>query len=682
MTSSEKLPSNFPGKAVLGAFSILRFANVSNKIKINLTIGLAVTLLISFLMWFQWSPMETLEDKFYDWRYKIRGPVKAPEEIVIAAIDEKSLEKLGRWPWSRNRLADLVARLEQGGAAMVVLDVILSEREQHDSLLGKTIRHSGNILAPINFDLAQGNRSPLDNPVLIQSAYQSISNPEAFSRYSPIQGKKVTIPIPEILREAMGIGHINILADSDGTLRWETLAIEYDGFLFPSIDIKTAGFFLGIPAEKIILKATEGVLLGQKRAIPTDPYGRMLIHYYGPKGTFKHLSIADILDGTVKPESLQGKIVLIGATAVGIYDLRVTPFSADMAGIEKHANVIGSILENKLLSKASFPINLMILSVSSLLFTLLIVRFKATGASVVALLALLLVLMSGYVVFRSWGLWINTAYPSVNLLLIFIGGMAYNFATEERYARRIRAMFSSYVTERVVNELIKNPDLARLGGERREVTVLFSDVRGFTTFSEKHAPEEVVSMLNEYLEAMTEVVFHWEGTLDKFIGDAIVAFWGAPLPQENHAELAVRCALHMVRRIEELQEKWQQEGKPILDSGIGLNTGEVLVGNIGAEGKKMDYTVIGDHVNLGARVESLTRKYNTHILMTDFTLNRIREGFTSAKFGHLAVKGIERVIVKGKKLPVGIYEVNSMKPKEECLLTECSEDRIVQFDEK
>ncbi|MBA4395666.1 MAG: hypothetical protein C0407_19105 [Desulfobacca sp.] len=353
-----------------------------------------------------------------------------------------------------------------------------------------------------------------------------------------------------------------------------------------------------------------------------------------------------------------------------------------MAGIEKHANVIGSILENKLPRRAPFSIDLMILLGVSLAATLLMVRLKATGAALTALSTLGLILLAGYFFFVSWEIWINTAYPSMNLLFIFSAGMAYNYATEERYARRIRAMFSSYVTERVVNELIKNPEMARLGGERREVTVLFSDVRDFTTFSEKHAAEEVVSILNEYLTAMTEVVFRWEGTLDKFIGDAIVVFWGAPLRQENHSELAIHCALHMIKRIKELQEKWQAEGKPVLDIGIGINTGEVLVGNIGAEGKKMDYTVIGDHVNLGARIESLTRKYKTHILITEHTLNKIREALAKVTLGHLSVKGIVKGIVKGKNLPVMIYEVTALEPDKACILEECSEEQVTRFDEK
>jgi len=259
---------------------------------------------------------------------------------------------------------------------------------------------------------------------------------------------------------------------------------------------------------------------------------------------------------------------------------------------------------------------------------------------------------------------------------------AYSYAVSERYARRMRTMFSSYVTERVVSELIKNPDMAKLGGERREITVLFADVRGFTTFSEGHAPEEVVAILNEYLGEMTEIVFKWEGTLDKFIGDAILAFWNAPMRQENHAELAVRCALAMISRLGELRKRWESEGRLGLDIGIGINTGEVIVGNIGAEGKKMDYTVIGDHVNLGSRVESLTRKYDVHILITEFTLERIRDKILDNKLGHVCLRGLEKVIVKGKEKPVGIYELVNLDPGTKPTLMEYEEDKVVRHKEK
>jgi adenylate cyclase len=656
---------------------------ISRKTKINLFIGFAVTAIIAVFMLIKLSPMETLEEKLYDYRFKIRGIITPPENIVIVAIDEKSIGKLGRFPWSRDKIARLVERLAEDGAEIIVFDIILSEHEKNDRLLGHAIRRAGNVILPVVFEFDRKSTVP-DNEFLVNSAFRSVIHPEKFNQYCPIVTKRALIPDPEMIGEAMAMGHINMFPESDGTLRWEVMVIEYNGYLYPSIDLQTAAAYLGIPPEKMILNATEGIQLGEKRYIPTDRHGRSLIHYYGPTQTFKHYSISDVLEGAIKPSVFQGKIVFIGATAVGIYDLRVTPLSAAMPGVEKHVNVISSILENRFLRRATFSTNLVLLLVSGFLFSLLVVRLKAAGASIMTGVVLLLILGSGYYLFVHKGLWINIVYPSNNILLIFIGITAYNYAVEERYSRRIKTMFSSYVTERVVNELIKNPGMAKLGGERREVTVLFSDVRGFTSFSEKHTPEEVVAILNEYLGAMTDVIFRWEGTLDKFVGDAIVAFWGAPMRQENHAELAVKCALNMVNRLGDLQKKWKSEGKSILDAGIGINTGEVVVGNIGAEGKKMDYTVIGDHVNLGARVESLTKKYNTHILITEFALNKVRKYVKngSGSIGHISIKGIERVIVKGKEKTVEIYEVNSLEPGVESMILKLEKEDVITMKEK
>jgi adenylate cyclase len=295
---------------------------------------------------------------------------------------------------------------------------------------------------------------------------------------------------------------------------------------------------------------------------------------------------------------------------------------------------------------------------------------------------LFVLLLLGFHLFVQKGLWLNLTYPALNIILIITSGTAYCRTVEERHSKQIRDMFSDYVTARVVDELVKNPAMAKLGGERRELTILFSDIRDFTTFSEKHSPEETVALLNEYLTAMTEVVFRWEGTLDKFIGDAILAFWGAPLRQDNHAELAVRCAMNMVVRLEELQGKWREEGKPILQCGIGINTGEVLVGNIGASGKKKDYTVIGDHVNLGSRVESLTKKYNSTILITEYTLDKIRDLIARQKFGHSSFTGLENVIVKGKEKPVAIFRISVSKEGEPCIIREVESQGAVKLNVK
>jgi adenylate cyclase len=277
---------------------------------------------------------------------------------------------------------------------------------------------------------------------------------------------------------------------------------------------------------------------------------------------------------------------------------------------------------------------------------------------------------------------VNLLYPLLTVFSTGIFIVSYRYFIEERRARDIRKMFSSYVTERVVNELIENPEMAKLGGARVEVTVLFSDIRGFTPFAEKYEPEDVVAILNEYLSTMTDIVFRWEGTLDKFIGDAIVAFWGAPTKQENHAELAVRCALDMNSRMKELREKWISEGRAPLSVGIGLNSGEVIVGNIGAEGKKMDYTVIGDHVNIGSRVESLTRQFNTDIMMTEMVLQRITVPVESNIIGHVSINGVGKVTVKGKEKQIRVYKIESLDDSMKSMITESEKDAAFRMEKK
>ncbi|MDO8282995.1 MAG: adenylate/guanylate cyclase domain-containing protein [Thermodesulfovibrionia bacterium] len=653
----------------------------SDKKRLSLLIGVFITLITTLLMFLELSPFITLEAKLLDYRFKIRGKIDPPDSIVIAAIDEKSIERLGRWPWDRDRLAQLVRKLEEVHAGIIVFDIILSEEENNDKLLGDAIWDAGNVILPIVFDF-EGKVGRPDNEYLNNTALASVTNEKLFRDYPPIIANGVLIPVPELISSVMTLGHINMFPDIDGTLRWESLLIGYRGKLYPSATLQAAASYLGIPNDKITVNATSGIQLGNKRYIPTDEYGRTLINYYGPNMTFTHISISDILEGNIKPEELRGKIILIGATAVGIYDLRVTPISAAMPGIEKHASVIASLIDGKHLKTIPSYVNLAILLSTGFLFSLIFTRLKAAGASVLTAASLLFISWAAYYMFAKYGLWVNVTYPALNIILTFVNATLYNYYIEERFAKKIRAMFSSYVTESLVNELIHNPELAKLGGENREVTILFSDIRGFTTFSEKHSPEEVVAILNEYLGEMTKIVLKWKGVLDKFIGDAILCFWGAPVRQDNHAELAIRCALEMMKRLGELQIKWAAEGKAGLDIGIGINTGKVIVGNIGAEGMKMDYTVIGDHVNLGSRVESLTRKYDAHILITEFTLESIRNLIKSGAIAHVSVEGKEKVIVKGKEKPVAVYEIHSLEHGCDSTVTECEKDEAVKLTEK
>jgi adenylate cyclase len=655
-------------------------AFVSKFLPIPVLIGILITLLFCGFAIIRWLPFERAELLLYDMRYQIRGKTTPPKEVVIVGIDDRSLEVVGRWPWDRKKQAAVIDSLKAMGARVIVLDIIYSESAPDDDILASSIKKAGNVILPIAFDF-RGEKKKIQDDVLVDNAFPMIRNSDNFRFYPPISARSVLLPLKNLSASANSLAYISMFPDTDGVLRWEALGVEYNGEVYPSIDLQAVRVYLNIPIEAMILMATQGVQMGPI-FIPTDSVNRTLIRYYGPAGTFPYVSAVDVLEKKADPALIRDKIVLVGATAVGIYDLRVTPTSAAMPGIEKHASVMASILHKEFIRRTSNITNILIVLFSGLVFTFLTIRIKAIFGAVVAVGFIAVIFLLGYYSFFAGNLWIKVSYPINNILGVYLFVTAYRYATEERYAKRIRGMFSSYVTEKVVNELIKNPNLAKLGGERREITVLFSDVRGFTNYSEKHSPEEVVAILNEYLGEMTNVIFRFDGTLDKFVGDEIVAFWGAPVPQENHAQLAIQCALGMIGRLKELQSKWVTEGRVPLSAGFGINTGEVIVGNIGADGKKMDYTVIGDNVNLGARVEGLTRKYDTDIIITESTLEKIRSAISEDRIWRVKVKGLDMVAVKGKAKPVSIYELTGLKKGEKSVIIESEQKEVVTFTEK
>uniref|UniRef100_C6DY89 Adenylate/guanylate cyclase with Chase sensor n=1 Tax=Geobacter sp. (strain M21) TaxID=443144 RepID=C6DY89_GEOSM len=648
---------------------------------IRFLIGCAVTGLFCLLLVENPLPLEITEAKLYDLRFHLRGPVKAPEEVVIAVIDEKSLARLGRWPWSREVMAGLVDKLARAEAAVVAFDVIFPESDEGDRTLSRAIADAGNVILPIVFDFETSSKGRA-NPDLEPSALTVILQPELYRDFPPITSGGVPImPVKPLRESAMSLAHISMLPDYfDGTLRWEALVVAYDGLLYPSLGLKSAAFFKGVSPEKLQVHAASSIAVGNT-VIPTDRWGRMPINYYGPGRTLRHISIADIVDGRVGAKELGNRIVFIGASAVGMLDLRVTPFTAVMPGVEKQATIAASILESRFLVKATKGQDLLFLLATGMVMALVLSRLRLLWGAVAVAAGGAAIAAAGVILFSRFGVWVNLACPMGNVLCLFMSVTAWNYTVEERRARRIRAMFSSYVTTTIVNELIENPALARLGGEKREISILFSDVRGFTTFSERHAPEEVVALLNEYLGEMTDVILKWGGTLDKFIGDAIMVFWNAPLPCADHAERAVRCALELQARLTELHGKWDREGKPKLSCGIGINTGQVIVGNIGAEGKKMDYTVIGDEVNLASRVESLTRRFDAGILVTEKTVEKLRGAIEAGTVGGIELSGVSRVIVKGKEQPVTLYTAVTTGDAP-AVIIECEEMEPVKLTEK
>jgi adenylate cyclase len=650
-----------------------------------------VTTLVALLA--QWKDpaviREHLESKTYDLRMRLREqlrPSPRRDDIVIVALDEKSLEEYGRWPWSRTLTASLVRAVSAGHPRAIGIDIFFSEPESPaaDAALASAIKAAGNVVLPVAFsDVAQGTAHPTaeQNDLLWDAAFMEVKSVAGIPwKQWAVQGARPLPPRAEIARAAAALGHVSSHPDMDGVMRWEILALKHGDDAYPSLALQIARLATGMRQEDLGLYGGSNIRFGE-RFIPTDLSNRVLINYYGAEGSFPYVSAADLMSGRVKAELLAGKVVLIGTSALATYDQKISPFSADMPGVEKNATVVENILANRFMSKSPGVIELAVILVTAILLTLLLPRLSARSGVIVGFS-----LMGSYLVAAEItcleGVWLSLIYPMGTMGIILAAQTVSKLLFEEKQSRQIRAMFSSYVTERLVNEMIRNPDMAQLGGQKREITVLFSDIKSFTTYSENHQPEEVVAILNEYLGAMTDIVLKWEGILDKFIGDAIVVFWGAPMKQEDHAERAVRCALEMQERLDQLRRKWEAEGKSPLASGIGLNTGEAIVGNIGAQGKKMDYTVIGDHVNLGARVEGLTRRYDARILMTEYTLEKLRPSIDAGQFRGVSILGQERVIVKGRDTPVGIYAINQIDSHAETVVVECDPEKVVRLTEK
>ncbi len=633
---------------------------------------------------------EKLESKTYDARLNLRNYFKKAnpaQDIAIVMVDENSLAEIGRWPWPRDITADMVNKISAGKPKVIGIDIIFPERENsvNDGKLAAAIQNAGNVVLATKFDvtdLRQTQASPPPAPDFLEdSAFMTIRTvPGIKWKDQAIKSVKVTPSLAEFAKGTT-LGQVSNLYDMDGVLRREILYLNYGDDCYPSFSLQIARIALKLPMQDLILYGGSAVELGG-RIIRTDLSGRNIINYRGGENTYKQISATDLLKGRVSPDTLRDKIILVGTSAQGTFDQKVTPFSASFPGVEKNATVVDNIMKNDFIRRSPYTVEISVIIISSLILIIFLPRLKAKSGVILACGLIGSYIIPSTVSLIYYNFWLNATYPLLNMGFISASGVILRWISEEKYSRRIRAMFSSYVTERLVNEMIRHPEMAQLGGHKREITVLFSDVVSFTTYSENHQPEEVVAILNEYLGEMTDIVLKWEGILDKFIGDAIVVFWGAPMKQDDHAERAARCALEMQERLGQLRLKWEAEGRAPLASGIGLNSGEAIVGNIGAEGKKMDYTVIGDHVNLGARVEGLTRRYGAKVLMTEYTLAKLRPLIDAGQFRGVSILGQERVIVKGKDTPVGIFSLTPLDPEAATVIVECDPDKVVRLTEK
>lgn len=621
---------------------------------------------LSVLIWRPNSIEERLETLTLDYRFHVRNVLAKPlpsGQVVVVAIDEKSLKKFGRWPWTRTLTARLISRILSYEPAVFAVDIFFSEPEtpSADRELGRILHQAGDkVILATAFDVwvdrkKQDTQHLPDS--LFNSAFLRIQN---YHELSAVAADNVLVNVADIAQDFL-IGHVYSHPDHDGKLRWEILYLTYEDEYFPSLALQTARKALRLRLDEMVIEGSTGIRLGDKITIPTDENGRMLINYLGREGTFSPVSAADVLDGNIPKERLRGRTVLLGTSAIATYDLKNTPFSSNMPGVEKNATIVENILSENFIQKSKGYIEVAALLLTGILMGIFLPRLSALNGALLCFVLFIMYILVVLILFVYENLWVHFVYPAANIMMVSVVVTVVKYFFEEKKSKEIRAMFSSYVSPKIVAELINDPTKARLGGGRKVVTILFADIMGFTTLSERRPPEEVVDLLNEYFHEMTDIIFRWDGTLDKFVGDEIMAFWGAPADQPDHAELAVRCALNMADSLVRMQQKWKEEGQEILDCGIGINTGEVVIGNIGAAGKKMDYTVIGDHVNLAARVETLTRNYGVRIILTEFTKQHLEELLKQGSLGHCQLRELEAVKVKGKEKEVMIFELKNLE---------------------
>ncbi|MGD2124595.1 MAG: adenylate/guanylate cyclase domain-containing protein [Desulfobacteraceae bacterium] len=671
------------------------FRSFSSINPVSITTCLTVLILILFLIGVPF--LDLMELKTLDLRFKSRGVKSASSNVVLAVIDEKSVKTEGRWPWPRSKISRLIDILSRDGAKVIGFDVIFAEPDENTNL--QFIDQFGQKVKNLQIDnedieaFLQKSKLDADNDLNLAEAIKAsdarvvlgyffhmsqadldytIGQKDLEDRLGRISNSRYPIAIYEqqhmeidpfiqayapqpnietLTRASDSAGFFNMLPDQDGVVRWIPLIIKCGPEAYASLSVQSVWHYLDQPQlmVRVASYGIEGIRIGEQ-FIPTDENGQMLINYVGPEKSFPHYPITDILQEKFPDGAFKNKIVLVGATAVGIYDMRNTPFSAVYPGVEIHATAVDNILRNNYLNKPKWTMiyDALAILILSLLVGIVVPRLSALKGMFYASGLFVLHIFAGQWLFTHAALWVNIVYPLVVLVLLYTSLTIYHYLTEERERKKIRGAFSYYVSRAVVNEMLKDPEKLKLGGDKKDLSVLFSDIRGFTTISEGMTPEELVHLLNEYLTIMTDIVFKYDGTLDKYMGDAIMAVYGAPLEQRDHPHRACYSALEMMEGLRKLNEKWTREGKTPLDIGIGINTGMMMVGNMGSE-QRFDYTVMGDAVNLGSRLEGANKNYQTNILISEYTYERVKDKFVCME--------LDSVRVKGKTLPVSIYQL-------------------------
>jgi adenylate cyclase len=631
-----------------------------------------------------------LDAIIYDTKVRLTMPKSVDDRVVILDIDEKSLGEIGRWPWGRDRVSELVSKLfDQHGIVLLGFDVVFAEPDDSsglkvlDGLSRRELKDNATFQAAL-----QSMRPQLDNdgrfaetlegrPVILGYYLSGRSDGISAGALPPpvlpagsFTGRSIPFTVwssyggnlAEFQKAALSGGHFNPLVDFDGISRRVPLIAEYKDEYYEALSLAMVRALLGQPKvapwfpeeswfssksyqgmEAIDLPTARGTL-----RIPVDENVAALIPYRGHQGSFRYYSIADIMADRIKPGELKGKVVLIGTTAPGLLDLRATPVGEAYPGVEIHANLIAGMLDGTIKQKPSYVLGaeVVLLLLAGLVMVLLLPQFSPLRATLASLVVLLFILTVNLVFWHYGNLVLPLASAVLLILTLYALNMSYGYFVESRAKRQFTELFGQYVPPELVEEMSRNPESYSMDGRKAELTVLFSDIRGFTTISEGLGPDELTRLMNEYLSAMTEVVRKNRGTLDKYIGDAIMAFWGAPVSDPQHARQAVLTAMQMQAALPAVNKAFAAKGWPEVKIGVGVNTGEMTVGDMGSSVRKA-YTVMGDAVNLGSRLEGITKQYGVGILVGEGTRKAIKD---------IVFREVDRVQVKGKEEPVAIYE--------------------------
>jgi adenylate cyclase len=656
---------------------------------ILIAVGLAFMLLFigNAAKFYQLGFIKYLEAKVYDTRMRVTLPNKHDDRIVILDIDEKSLKEQGRWPWSRDKLALLMDKLfDKYSVAVVGFDVVFAEKDhssglsvlqdlaqnqlkdvsqyqsvlkqltpqlEYDNLFANKIKQRNVVLGYYFNDGEKNTSGVLPPPVLEDGSFKG--RQVNFTQWSGFGAN-----LAEFQSAAIAAGHFNPVVDFDGVVRRIPMVSEYHGAYYESLSLAVVRTLLGFPKlspgfvtdsknkdysglEWLQLDLPQGSL-----KIPVDSEVSTLVPYQGPRGAFKYISVTDVLNDRVPLADLQSKIILVGTTTPGLLDLRSTPVDEVYPGVEIHANMISGMLNHTIKSSPPYVIGvevvllLIVGGALSFLFPLL----TPVKVTIVTVLTLFVTVMGNGLLWQ-YG---NFAVPLAGLLMmivvLFALNMSYGYFFVTRSKRQITDLFGQYVPKEVVGELSERPQQVSMEGDSREMTILFSDVRGFTTISEGLDPKELCLLMNEFLTPLSRIVYKHRGTIDKYMGDCIMAFWGAPLPDDGHAHNSIVAGLEMLKTLEGLQPHFKERGWPPIHVGVGLNTGRVSVGNMGSE-VRVAYTVMGDAVNLASRLEGITKEYGVGLVVGENT---------KAAAPEFVYRDLDLVKVKGKDEPVAIFE--------------------------